>query len=409
MFNSTILDVAIGLIFIFLLLSLMASAANELIEVILKKRAKHLEAGLLELLENPEVKKGLNGLVARLYAHPLINGLFEGPYKPGSGTLPSYIPARSFALAIMDIVPHISAEAKKGEESTIASSKTGSPADDFAPVSGAANATASTAKVASPQVVVNVGGKADSGAALNVAEVSPAAGADVLTGLRDAVESLPFEKARNALLPLIDAAGNDAVRARQNIEEWFNASMDRVSGWYKRRAQVFLFIIGLVIAVWLNADTIQIVKSLSSDKDLRAVVVAEAIEYAKENTPPANAGGAQPANPAGGTAPPASECPTPTCDKDPSSPQCKIEKNKCQIRELGLPLGWSAVGDPYRKLPTTISEVGDQTKKHFLGWLLTALAVSLGAPFWFDMLNKIIVVRSTVKPKEKSPDEPSKS
>jgi hypothetical protein len=47
-------------------------------------------------------------------------------------------------------------------------------------------------------------------------------------------------------------------------------------------------------------------------------------------------------------------------------------------------------------------------KTHWLGWLLTALAVSLGAPFWFDMLNKIIVVRSTVKPHEKSREEGSK-
>jgi len=43
-----------------------------------------------------------------------------------------------------------------------------------------------------------------------------------------------------------------------------------------------------------------------------------------------------------------------------------------------------------------------------LGWLVTALALSLGAPFWFDLLNKFIVVRSTVKPKEKSPEEQSK-
>jgi hypothetical protein len=45
---------------------------------------------------------------------------------------------------------------------------------------------------------------------------------------------------------------------------------------------------------------------------------------------------------------------------------------------------------------------------HLAGWLLTALAVSLGAPFWFDTLNKIMVVRSTVKPSEKSRDEASK-
>lgn len=51
----------------------------------------------------------------------------------------------------------------------------------------------------------------------------------------------------------------------------------------------------------------------------------------------------------------------------------------------------------------------------FWGWVLkifglalTATAASLGAPFWFDLLNKFIVVRSTVKPHEKSQEEPSK-
>jgi hypothetical protein len=46
--------------------------------------------------------------------------------------------------------------------------------------------------------------------------------------------------------------------------------------------------------------------------------------------------------------------------------------------------------------------------KYLLGWLITACAVSFGAPFWFDMLNKIMVVRSTIKPQEKSQPEASK-
>jgi hypothetical protein len=92
---------------------------------------------------------------------------------------------------------------------------------------------------------------------------------------------------------------------------------------------------------------------------------------------------------------------------------------------LGLPIGWDIPGQPTpgesadealkRKWPTLhflekqvwVAWVV-QFRIHFLGWLLTALAVSLGAPFWFDMLNKFIVVRSTVKPKEKSPEEKSK-
>ena len=51
---------------------------------------------------------------------------------------------------------------------------------------------------------------------------------------------------------------------------------------------------------------------------------------------------------------------------------------------------------------------GKQIYEHGWGWLLTALAISLGAPFWFDLLNKFIVIRSTVKPKEKSQEEQSK-
>jgi hypothetical protein len=79
---------------------------------------------------------------------------------------------------------------------------------------------------------------------------------------------------------------------------------------------------------------------------------------------------------------------------------------------LGLPIGWPGNGDITMTWPGWhFSETGGwwtQLYWHGVGWLLTALAISLGAPFWFDMLNKLIVVRSTVKPKEKSPDEPSK-
>ena len=79
MFNSDILDVAIGMIFVYLLLSLICSAANELIELWLKNRAADLERGLRELLKD----KDGSGLVNDLYSHQLVNGLFEGDYKPG--------------------------------------------------------------------------------------------------------------------------------------------------------------------------------------------------------------------------------------------------------------------------------------------------------------------------------------
>jgi hypothetical protein len=52
--------------------------------------------------------------------------------------------------------------------------------------------------------------------------------------------------------------------------------------------------------------------------------------------------------------------------------------------------------------------VGKLFERKLPGWLLTGMAISLGAPFWFDLLNKFMVVRSTIKPQEKSQTEPSK-
>src|SRR2546423_868176 len=70
------------------------------------------------------------------------------------------------------------------------------------------------------------------------------------------------DRARHAVLTLINAAGGDAQKARENIEFWFNTSMDRVSGWYKRRAQRALFVIGLIVAIGLNIDTVRILREL---------------------------------------------------------------------------------------------------------------------------------------------------
>ncbi|HXQ72885.1 MAG TPA: hypothetical protein VN844_20475 [Pyrinomonadaceae bacterium] len=99
--------------------------------------------------------------------------------------------------------------------------------------------------------------------------------------------------------------------------------------------------------------------------------------------------------------------------KDPvDSPQCKLEFKQRQLEGLNLPIGWGSVDDVQRKWPSgNFRGPGgwvDQVQWHLVGWLLTALAISLGAPFWFDLLNKFIVIRSAVKPHEKSPEEESK-
>jgi hypothetical protein len=111
MLISGVLDVAIGMIFVYLILSLITSAANEVIEMKLKNRATDLEKGLRELLD-PGKNAGESTLIQQIYNHPLINGLFEGTYeesgikKKSAGiiksiALPSYIPSNNFALALI--------------------------------------------------------------------------------------------------------------------------------------------------------------------------------------------------------------------------------------------------------------------------------------------------------------------
>ena len=381
MFGSEIIDVVIGMIFVFLVLSLICSAANEIIEAWLNKRADYLEKGISELLTDRDG----GGYLKELYRHPLIAGLYRDRYgEEETGwrqnlsprligilnelgfkktRLPSYIPAQNFSLALMDIVLDTSA----------ATSPTASP--------GSKIVLAPPARSVSPSGVMNA-----------LPTVSDAAKNETIKALR----------------ALVKAADGNPARVRENIENWYNSSMDRVSGWYKRRTQVIILLIGSALTVFLNADSIAISKSLSTDRALRSSLAASAAEYARADAVNAKPESAPPSVPAAKNSPkpPAPEkAPSGACGEDPNSPRCKMDADIAKIKSLGLPIGWDG-GNP--ALVPPFDDVGAWFLK-FLGWALTAFAITLGAPFWFDLLNKFMVVRATVKPKEKSPEEPSKA
>jgi hypothetical protein len=166
---------------------------------------------------------------------------------------------------------------------------------------------------------------------------------------------------------------------RTNIEGWFNASMDRVSGWYKRRNHQILVGIGLVLAILFNIDTISIVQSLWTNKGMRDAGVAAAGAFAA---------------------------------KDPATstvaPEQKIRDYSKSLNTLKLPIGWEAEVETWPKGTNIMYAMMAAIPPHLIGWIITAAAVSMGAPFWFDTLNKIMVVRSTIKPHEKSAEEAPK-
>ena len=263
MFGSSILEVAVGLAFVYFALSTVASHVNEQVAGILRWRAKDLEKGILHLLGDPATAQAV-------WTHPLIQRLGAKDKRP-----PSYIPAATFSLALFDSLA--------------------------------------------------------AGQSFDIAQI------------RAAIEKLPDGTARKALLAILDSSYGDIARARQGVEDWFNAAMDRLSGEYKRRILWFTLFIGAVISAALGADSIALAQSLWQEQGVRAALAAAA---------QSQSGGGQNAIQA--------------------------------LSGMSLPLGWGT-------LPSSTSEWALKAA----GLLITTLAVSLGAPFWFDFLQQFSNPRSS--------------
>ena len=192
------------------------------------------------------------------------------------------------------------------------------------------------------------------------------------------------------MLTAIDSAQGDLNKAQANIEAWFNSGMDRVSGWYKRKTQWILFWIGLALAVGLNINTLTIADHLYRNETDRTELADRA---RRSGQPSASATVAVASTPAQTDPAPAGNSQQQAM---PNAGQAVDEFEK-----MSLPIGWSNWSRPKNARWYSWIILA-------FGWLLTAFAASMGAPFWFDMLNKVTVIRSTVKPHEKSPEEGSK-
>src|SRR5271170_4713960 len=117
--------------------------------------------------------------------------------------------------------------------------------------------------------------------------VAPADAAQPRTmqSLRAGVTQIPDAKLRTTLLNIIDSANGDVDAARLKVEHWFDDTMARVSGWYKRMAQKIIFVAGLLLCAAVNADTLMIVKELWNDQALRSAMVAQAGQKVQSTNP----------------------------------------------------------------------------------------------------------------------------
>jgi len=427
MFGSSVLEVAIGVVFVYLLLSLVVTAATELISGFLKWRSNSLWEGIRKLLD----ADGVETWVKALYDHPLVNGMAQPDKFTGSpkGKGPSYIPSRTFAVALLEVIKD------SGSAGEVALNALRAAVDN-------APATASVAdlKKKLQEEIAKADGNGANGAvgamkskALDLLDNVPddvplaAAKTQVRAWLAKVpaqwpllvIEHLPEKdkKLKQTLTALVNESHQDVVKLKTNIETWFNNSMQRVSGWYKRKTQAVHVLLAVMVTMVINVDSVLVVNALSQNQALRDSVVAEAQAFAKQEPKPQ----AQPAPPKEETPVPAAEA---TSSPTPAQSISDIERLQGKLSMLDLPVGWIKPGqssyDPknpsYRNWPGLrlhgrtfgqLTEIWwDTSRFHVLGWLLTAFAISLGAPFWFDMLNKVINIRSSGKAPDDQPKAP---
>lgn len=298
MFNNVVLDIAIGLVLMFLVLSLMGTVLNEFISTTVDLRAKTLSGAIQKLLDDPTLRSAF-----------LNHGLIDGP-KQVLGKDPSYLSGQTFALAILGAVDP------------------NNPAPNFKQA-------------------------------------------------EDAIKLIRTDSnVKDALLAQLKKADGDIEKLRDGIATYFDASMDRVTGLYKKYLRQITFAVGVGIVVVLNADALNVATSLWKDSSLRAQMV----ETARGMT---------------------NDAAKPGTNDDYAARLNTLDQS---IRPL--PIGWSA-----SQIKSEISSWTKLSEKYgfwpvvfhgawwtlvkIIGLGITVFAISLGAPFWFDMLSKLMNVRGT--------------
>lgn len=273
MVEHPLFDVTFGLILVYVMLSLVCSAVQELLASLAGLRSRNLEAGIKNLVGND--------LAQTIYGHKLVQGLSK------EKRLPSYISANTFSTVLLEVVARDRAQ----------KSYTDLTADE----------------------------------------------------LRGMIAEIPEDNpVRDVLATLVGSAEDEVEALKAKVADWFDEGMDRVSGWYKRNVKYWLLLIAAIIAVATNANTLQVVTELWEDSALRTAIAAQAQSAASVT-------------------------------------------DVSEIGDVGaqlqtLPIGWAgneALDDPLWWLHS------------LAGWLLTVAAISLGAPFWFDLLGKVARLRAS--------------
>ena len=333
------IDVAIGAVFLFLLLTFLASAILEIISRAMNWRGRNLYEAIAGMLEGSKLVKPLDVVSSPMVVAlgrdpkliPRIDVLERAGWRPPCKRVPpSYIPPATFSGAILEVLLR----------------------------EGAAQ--------------LSTDGRS--------AELSPDGAIKAIRAVFG--EQLDSKDALSSVLITTLATQGSSIQAvRLALEKWFNDTMDRASGWYKRRTQSVLLFLGLLTAFICNINTISVVQWLWKSDAARQAVLVAATNYEKQAS-----SGSKPVAGSGSSDPTYKELAT------------RVSTADQEIYSLQYPIGWNirseVPGSPHCFWSLERRDHSNLLQ-YLLGCLITAIAISMGSTFWFNALQTLINIRSS--------------
>lgn len=402
--DNNILDLLISLTLIYALLSILVSILLEWWNHYRKSRGKLLRSSIVRLL-NDNLNYDYGDL---LYNHYLISGL-KSDSRP-----PQYISSSMFAEALID---------------TVAS-----------------------------QVMhcrdVKLTGITDGGKQYEMAGSPPPA--DVFSRYKAALASMKASPLRDVLQSFLDKSDDNYDKLKLMIETWYNDYMDRVGGWYKTKQRGKLLVFGFAVALGLNVDSIHLIKAISMDDRLRSNLISTAENVAEHYSSTADSLRDDPQHQLrmfDQAVNDSTKRDTTAAGKDTVHRKIEliIDVNKYKqvlnlndsiskvymaradsvlgiAASLDLPIGWTRSSAPLSWWQCLCDKPASCTCKdskskgivaynnhrdrcvspgavalYLLGIFITTIALSFGAPFWFQVLVKLVNIRRSGKKPSNQP------
>lgn len=399
MTSNIVLDVAISLVFIYLLYSLMATILMELFAWLFDLRAKMLTKTIRVMLEDRELlTEKYEDLLVRIVVNP-----FDRFFTAFFGSI-KYVfcpfPKRSLAKAFYKhpSIKYLSESVWNNKPSYI-----------------------SSATFAETLIKILRGKSFDGSLAVMDAVGNTLLAAQPTIDIGESQLAVIDQQTLHQIRQIYYDAKGDASRFQQLLEQWYGEVSLRASGWYKKQTQFYLLILGFFLACQFNVDTLSIYRIVAKDDKAREAIVAIAVKAPDKYKPLVDKiksdtivkgvtdkeketylsqtykdleEDADNANSALGLGKPYKD--------SLDSNEKKLAANRCKI----TPEQKAKLLDDIKKYQKGIDnwkysdkQIGGKFNT-IIGWFITSLAISLGAPFWFDLLNKLVQLRNTGKKPE---------